>query len=107
MSLLILGPFFNTTHCNSTTNVESLPMNCFYCRESMISRDGNDLRVKPAILSRPIEPANDSSLSSGEVLSKSPKKSKPSATPSLSGTARLALPQHSQLLGGALAHGNR
>merc|ERR1712032_1799678 len=33
MSLLILGPFFNTTHCNSTTNVESLPMNCFYCRK--------------------------------------------------------------------------
>lgn len=106
MSLLILGPFFNTTHCNSTTNVESLPMNCFYCREIMISRDGNDLRVKPAILSRPIEPVNaSSSLSSGAA--KSSKKSKPLTTPSLSGTARLALPQHSQLLGGALAHENR
>ena len=74
----------------------------------MISRDSNDLRVKPAILSRPIEPVNDnSSLSTGPVLSKSTKKSKSLTTPCLSGTARLALPQHSRLLGAALAHENR
>ena len=112
MSLLILGPFFNTTHCNSTTNVESLPMNCFYCRvfffERMISREGNDPRVKPTILSRSVEPESNHPARGGATASaKSTKKSKASATPCLTGTARLSLPQHSRLLGASLAHENR
>ena len=96
---------FNTTHCS---HVEPLSMNCFYCRVPqflvrMINRDWNDLRVRPTILSRPIEPSNESS---DGALSKF-KKSKISSTPCLTGTACLALPQHSRLMGDALAFQNR